>query len=307
MFPHVSTEALMCALVLSEEGNLIRTAERLHTSHYSVGRKLKMLQNAWGVEFFRRNLTGFELTDEGRLAVREFRKSIEHMQRGFDQAIYLSVKRRRPLLVGHSLYIYRKVLPYLEKQSISSSEFSRIELKADTTVHLVNRVLRGLLHVGFGVAPVEDKDLWVAPIVSGIFRHLYSGRSSIQGQIAASPFTILSTKPSTGCLVPCILPSSGRGVVTEYLHGIGIQPHNLHEARAIIQGIDLAASGLGVALVPESAARFQYPGVLFKPLADKLIHIETTVFARRDQMRGAPGDFVQAAIAELSPRKLRLQ
>ncbi len=294
----------MCALVLSEEGNLIRTAERLHTSHYSVGRKLKMLQSAWGVEFFRRNLTGFELTDEGRLAVREFRKSIEHMQRGFDQAIYLSVKRRRPLLVGHSLYIYRKVLPYLEKQSISSSEFSRIELKADTTVHLVNRVLRGLLHVGFGVAPVEDKDLWVAPIVREYFGICIPADHPFKDRLRLSIHDLVD---ETIYWMPRSVHPAFFRQVTEYLHGIGIQPHNLHEARAIIQGIDLAASRLGVALVPESAARFQYPGVLFKPLADKLIHIETTVFARRDQMRGAPGDFVQAAIAELSPRKPRLQ
>lgn len=29
--------------------------------------------------------------------------------------------------------------------------------------------------------------------------------------------------------------------ITGYLFGIGVQPHNLKEARAIIQGIDLAA------------------------------------------------------------------
>jgi DNA-binding transcriptional LysR family regulator len=151
----------MCALVLAEEGNLGRTAERLHTSHSNVGRKVKTLQSAWGVELFRRSLTGFELTDEGRFAVREIRKSIEHVQRGFDHAIYLSVKRRRPLLVGHSLYIQEKVLPWLQRQSTSGTEFSRLELKADTTVHLMTRVLRGQLHIGFGAMPIQDKDLWI--------------------------------------------------------------------------------------------------------------------------------------------------
>lgn len=119
MFPHVFTEALMCALVLAEEGNLGRTAERLHTSHSNVSRKIKTLQHAWGVEFFRRNFVGFEVTSEGRFAFREIRKSMEHVQRGFDHAIYLTVRNRRPLMVGHSIYILQKILPWLERQSIS--------------------------------------------------------------------------------------------------------------------------------------------------------------------------------------------
>ncbi len=70
MFPHVSTEALVCAVVLSEEGNLGRTAERLHTSNTSVGRKvIKMLQKGWGIVFFCRTMHGFELTQEGRSAI----------------------------------------------------------------------------------------------------------------------------------------------------------------------------------------------------------------------------------------------
>lgn len=294
----------MCALVLSEEGNLGRTAERLHTSHYNVGRKLKTLQSAWGVQLFRRNLTGFELTEEGSLAIREFRKSIEHVQRGFDQAIYLSVKNQRPLLIGHSLYVHGKVLPYLERQRIPGSGFSRIELRADTTVHLMRQVLHGLLHIGFGAAPVQDRDLWVASIMQEPFGICIPADHPYKDKVRLSLHDLVN---ETIYWMPRSVHPAFYRQVTEYLYGVGIQPHQLREARAIIQGIDLAASRLGVALVPESATRFQHPGVLFKSLADKLIHIETVVFARRDQMHDAVSDFVQAAIAELSPRKARLQ
>ncbi len=134
MFPHVSTEALVCAVVLSEEGNLGRTAERLHTSNTNVGRKVKILQKGWGIVFFRRTMTGFELTEEGRSAMREVRMSLEYVQRAFDRAIYVTVKNRSPLRIGHSLYIHGKVLPFLEKQTASGLDFSRIALKADTTL-----------------------------------------------------------------------------------------------------------------------------------------------------------------------------
>lgn len=46
----------------------------------------------------------------------------------------------------------------------------------------------------------------------------------------------------------------------------------------ITQALDFAAHGVGVALVPQSASRFQRHGVLFKPLTDELIRIETALF-----------------------------
>ena len=304
MFPHVSTEALVCALVLSEEGNLVRAGERLHTSHSSVGRKLKTLQLTWGVELFRRSRTGFELTDEGRLAIREFRQSIEHMQRGFDQAIYLSVKNQRPLHIGHSLYIHGTVLPYLERQSIAPAGFSRVVLKADTTVRLAMSVLRGQLDIGFGVAPVQDHDLWVAPIAQEYFGICLPSDHPFKNKVRIS---IHELAGETIYWMPRSVHPAFYRQITEYLYGVGIQPHNLHEARAIIQGIDLAASRLGVALLPQSAARFQHPGVLFKSLTDKMIRIETVAFARRDQMYGALTEFVQKAMAELKSTKVHLQ
>lgn len=159
----------MCALVLAEEGNLIRTAERLHTSHSKAGRKVKSLQEDWGVELFRKNSIGFELTEEGRSAIRDIGEAIEHAQRAFDHTVYTTVKNRRPFHIGYSLYVHQKILPFLKQQRAPGSSFSGISLKADATVHLEARVLRGELHVGFGVMPVFDKELWAATVAHESF------------------------------------------------------------------------------------------------------------------------------------------
>jgi DNA-binding transcriptional LysR family regulator len=156
MFPHVSTEALVCALILSEEGNLSRTAIRLHTSTTNVGRKVKALQIVWGVQLFNRSLSGFELTDEGRVSIQEVRRSIEYVQRGLDLAVYRAIRSRKPFRVGHSLYVHSKVLPFLKRQSVPSGDFSFIALTSGTTTELKARVLRGELQMGFGVMPILD-------------------------------------------------------------------------------------------------------------------------------------------------------
>ncbi len=295
MFPHVSTEALVCALVLSEEGSLIRAGARLHTSHTNVGRKIQTLQQGWGVELFQRSLQGFELTEQGHSAIREIRESIKHIQRGFDHAVYTAVKNRRPLRIGHSLYIHERVLPFLQRSRPPGSDFSRVVLKADTTVHLKARELRGELHVGFGVMPVLDRDLWVTTIAQEYFAVCIPTDHPFKNKVRLSVHDLID---ETIYWMPRSVHPAFYEQVTDYLLGVGVQPHNLQEARAIIQGIDLAANRLGVALVPQSATRFQRPGVLFKPLTARLIKIETAMFVHRDQMRGEISDFVNSVTAE---------
>jgi LysR family transcriptional regulator, benzoate and cis,cis-muconate-responsive activator of ben and cat genes len=300
MFPHISTEALVCALVLSEEGNLSRTADRLHTSPSNVGRKVKSLQTGWGVQLFSRSLTGFELTAEGRVSVQEIRKSIEYAQRGFDRALYQAIRNRRPFRVGHSLYIHNKVLPFLEKLNASPDGFSGLVLQSATTMQLKTRVLRGEIQVGFGVMPVFDKDLYVAPVLSEGFSlcipetHLLRGKVRIAAQDAANERLNW---------IPRAVHPAFYDHVTSYLRGVGYDLHSFHDARGILEGIDFAAYKSGVSLVPHSAARFQRPGVLFKPLTDRLMRIETVLFVRRDQMHGAVREFVHKALAELQPSK----
>jgi len=206
-------------------------------------------------------------------------------------------------MVGHSIYIQQKVLPWLERQTVSGPEFSRIELKADTTVHLMRRVLRGQLHIGVGVMPIQDKDLWVERLGYEYFGVCIPADHPFKGKVRLSARELVN---ETMHWMPRSAHPALYREVTQYLYGVGIRAHNLREAWAVNQGIDLAANKLGIALVPQSAARFQCPGVLFKPLTDKLIRIETAVFARKDQMHGEISKFVHAGIAELRSKKAEL-
>jgi DNA-binding transcriptional LysR family regulator len=300
MFPHISTEALVCALVLSEEGNLSRTADRLHTSPSNVGRKVKSLQRNWGVHLFNRSLAGFELTEEGRVFMLEIRRSIEYVQRGFDRAIYQAMRNNRPFRVGHSLYIHSKVLPFLQRQNTPKEGYSHSALQSATTMQLKTRVLRGEVQVGFGVMPIFDRELYVAPVLNEGFSLCISDSHPLRNKVRVAAQEAANER---FYWMPRSRHPAFYDRVTGYLRSVGHDLRNLHEARAILEGIDSAAYKSGVALVPQSASRFQRPGVLFKPLTDKLLRIETVLFVRRDQMHGAVREFVDTALGELrSPR-----
>ncbi|HZY74530.1 MAG TPA: LysR family substrate-binding domain-containing protein [Edaphobacter sp.] len=92
--------------------------------------------------------------------------------------------------------------------------------------------------------------------------------------------------------------------VVNYLRTLKFDPRRFQEAHTITQALDFAAHGVGIALVPQSASRFQRPGVLFRPLTDGLIRIETALFVRKDQMRAAVKDFISLALSGKAKLKL---
>jgi DNA-binding transcriptional LysR family regulator len=101
---HVSTESLVCALVLSEEGNFKCAAERLNTSQANAGREVKALQESWDLELFCRIRSGFKLTIHGRAAMRDIRVGLEHL----DCVNYSATLTHEPFRVGHSLYVRQR-------------------------------------------------------------------------------------------------------------------------------------------------------------------------------------------------------
>ena len=83
--------------------------------------------------------------------------------------------------------------------------------------------------------------------------------------------------------------------VVSYLRTLEFDPKRFHQAHTVTQALDFAATGAAVALIPHSAQRFTRPGVLFKPLTDELMRIETGLFVRRGQMHEAVRDFINVA------------
>lgn len=88
--------------------------------------------------------------------------------------------------------------------------------------------------------------------------------------------------------------------IVQYLLTLDFNPKRFIEADTITQALDFTAHRSGVALVPQSASRFQRSGVLFKPLTDHLIQIETALFVRRDQVHTSAQDFITVARSAIS-------
>ena len=166
---------------------------------------------------------------------------------------------------------------------------------------LVWRVRHGELQAGFGILPIVDEALWIERVAHEPFCVCIAEhhRLATHSRLAARELF-----NETLVWIPRSLHRLLYDQIVNYLRTLKFDPQRFQEASTITQALDFAAHGAGVAFLPQSASRFQRPGILFKPLTDELIRIETALFVRKDQMRASVKDFIAIALSGITALKL---
>jgi DNA-binding transcriptional LysR family regulator len=296
-----SLQQLLFLEAVLEEGSLVRAADRLHTTHSTISRSLKTLGDGLGLSIFCKTPHGLRLNSTGRIYATQIRNSLEQARLAFDLARYETILHQRPFSVGHSPYIHSGLLPVLEKLTLPGMGVPPIVLRSAPTMRLVWRVRRGELQAAFGVLPLVDTTLWIERVAHEPFCICIAERHRLAG---SSRLAARELSNETLVWIPRHNHPLFYDQIVNYLLTLKFNPKRFLEAHTITQALDFAAHGAGVALVPQSASRFQRPGVLFKPLTDNLIRIETAMFLRKDQMRTSVKDFIAVAGSAIEALKL---
>lgn len=296
MFANISFDAQVYVLILAREGSFHRAAKQLHITQPSLTRKIKEVETELGVKLFQRNHSGLELTAAGKLFIPEAQASMQHAERAWELARRQSQIETGPLRLGHSPSIQVDLLPMLQRWHLRNLSNSRqVTLESAITLELVQRVLKGQLHVAFGISPIEDEELWVHPIAREPFC-LCIPKNHVLAQKA-----VVSAKDLHGEIVfwlPRNLHPAFYDRMVQYIGSLEVQPI-FHEVSAMTQAMDTVAHDFGLALLPRSMVRFSRTGVLFKPLTDLFLQIETAVFVRQDQRHGPLQEHIQAILAHI--------
>lgn len=296
MHANISLDAQMYVLVLAREGSFHRAAKQLHITQPSLTRKIKEVETELGVKLFQRNHRGLELTAAGRLFIPEAQASMQHAERAWELARRQSQIETGPLRVGHSPSIQVDLLPILQRWQLRNLGNSRqVILESAITLELMQRVLKGHLHVAFGISPIEDEELWVHPIAREPFC------LCIPKNHALAQKAVVSAKDLHGEIVfwlPRNLHPALYERMMEYIGSLAVEPI-FHEVSSMTQAMDTVAHDFGLALLPRSMVRFSRTGVLFKPLTDLFLQIETAMFVRQDQRHGPLQEHIQAILAHL--------
>jgi hypothetical protein len=196
------------------------------------------------------------------------------------------------VLLAYSPFVHSRLVPLLQGLKLPPEDIaidplkapdgeifvepiadSKIALECGTTMELVDRVMRGGLHAGFGVSPVLESSISSYPIAREPFalavskNHRLARQNSILARDLDGEAVFFFPRASHPQLFDRTF---------DYIESTGATP-TPRETASFVHTMEIVAHNFGVALLPRSASRFSHTGVLFKPIADKLLFIETSL------------------------------
>lgn len=299
-------------VLAAQAGNFHKAARYLGIDPALVARSIDRLERNLGARIFDRNRHHFTVTPAGRFFIHEVQEAVLHVERACDFLRYHAQIEHGPFRLGYSAYVHSRLIPLLEtlhlsvglvqephlgksSEAVMSSVESGVLLESRSTLRLVDGVLRGRLHAAFGVLPLTEEDLWVKPIT----REPFCLCISKNHRLAKQPSVFArELDGETVFFLPRTVHPELYNRTVEYIESTGARPV-LREVISISHTMEIVTRNLGVALLPRSVSRLSHIGVLFKPVTDKLLWIETALFLRQDQREERIQRFLNTLLARL--------
>jgi LysR family transcriptional regulator, benzoate and cis,cis-muconate-responsive activator of ben and cat genes len=304
MDANISLEAQIFVLALAREGTFSRAAKKLHITQPALTRKIGALEKRLGVKLFNRAYHHLELTPAGRLFLPEAQASVQHAERAFELARQRAHLDSGPFRLGYSPYVHAELVPMLQRWQLQDISSSRgLILESGSTAQIMERVISGTLHAGLGILPVVDEQLWVNSVAREQFCVCMPKNHSLAQKASVSARDLHGEKIFW---VPRAVHPGFYDQTVEYIRGLGVQPV-FHEVGAGTQAMEIVSHGFGLTLLPRSFTRFSRTGIVFKPLTDLFLRIETGLFVRETQRHDLLQDHIRLMLSELRGLELNLR
>ena len=299
MFPNVEVRHLHAVIVLAEELNFTRAADRLHITQSGFSKQIHEVEAQHGFHLFiRKNKKNVELTEVGRIFAEEARLALLHI----DRAVHAAREGSDSILtVGHSpdadqawisaiLAIRLPMYPKLRIQLIS--EFSR---------ELVRSVMAGDLNLALVTAPPESSRITAAAFAQTRFyaalpqTHPAAQKEDIALQDLARDEWILFARQAHPVVHEAIMGAAQR---------VGIVPKHTHDIHTVEQAVHLVSEHVGVAILTKPAVGVSAQGVVVKPLSDASLCLKTCVIMRSDNDSRLANEFARCFLRRYEPQRL---
>ena len=254
---------LMHFIAVAEELNVGRAAIRLHMSQPPLSRSIQQLEESLGVQLFSRSYQGVELTSEGEVFLAEARKILQMVDRAYEVTNQAKLGEIGCLNVGYyGSGIFDTIPSILKafKQTYPKVGITLINLKKNEQIQAL-RDRR--IHVGFIRYMSEEPDIVTRAVASEAINVAMPENHPLASK---SEVTLLELSAEPLLLYPHSPRPSFADQVIAACRKAGFTPNVAHEAEDGQSCLALVASGLGIALSPESLSKIGIPGVVYRPL-----------------------------------------
>lgn len=146
-------------LLVAEEGNLTRAAERRHTTPSAVSAHVQQLEHRLGLVLFERTRRGMTLSAAGERLLPAARRVIAATRDLGDTAAQLTGNRNREVRLGLNAPPEHLCVGPLMAVSAHGDPPLVVQLESSMSERIMVDVIEGRLDAGFVYGPVEDRAL----------------------------------------------------------------------------------------------------------------------------------------------------
>jgi DNA-binding transcriptional LysR family regulator len=277
-------------VVVAEELNFSRAAERLRMSQPPLSAQIKQLEGELGVKLFDRVRLGVRLTEAGRLLLDKARHIFLEIDRAVDEVRQVSEGRIGRLAIGFLPSAAHSVLPSVLREfreRFPDVELFLQEMGPDEAVQRLHdkRIDASFLYLPVNEVTLDVKVVHRDPLIVALpeTHPLATETQVAMHQLAEEPFIL----PPQHQLPACY------GQIIQTCRRAGFLPKAVQKDVSLMQTIvGLVAGGLGVALVPASLQNLRSTSVAYKGIRDLAPALEMGVVWRHDDVSTVLGAFL---------------
>ncbi len=253
-------------IVVAEELNFRRAAERLHMAQPPLTAAIKKLEDELGVLLIERGNRIHRLTAAGEAFLLESSRALAQAQRAVEAARRASLGQPKPLRIGFVDSTIPRLLPQLLLTYRQRHPEAAFHLEEATTADQLLALQEDRLDLGLVVLPIGSvtPELQVEPILRTRMvlalpesHHLSRRRKVHLCELASDPWVMFPAHYGPGM----------HGLILKACAQAGFAPNVMQHARQMQTTAGLIAGGMGVALMPSLYLNAVQPrGVIFKEL-----------------------------------------
>jgi DNA-binding transcriptional LysR family regulator len=287
-------------VALAEDLHFGRAARRLNIVQPALSKQIVALERELRVSLFIRTKREVRLTEAGQALYAEARDILQRAEHATDTAKLTAAGGVGSLAIGFIGPAMWNILPSLLREHRSRFPGMHFRLYEMTSGPIIQQVRDGILDAGF-IRPfghdeaLEIRTVWSEPFAIAVPEDHPLAREEVVDLATAADetFVLVSRAQSPGLFDQCLA----------LCQSYGFSPPVIEEGNTGGAMFGMVAAGLGVTVVPESAALVPWPGLAFRPLTKREPRLELAVVYRRNNSSTALASFletVEAVVEELA-------
>ncbi|MDN3711478.1 LysR family transcriptional regulator [Paracoccus cavernae] len=286
------TTLLRSFLVLGEELNFRRAAERLALDQSALSRRIRKLEGDIGYALFERTTHEVSLTPAGSTLYQSASQVLGSYRSAIARAAEVAQGREGRVRVGYMSFSATRVMPR------TVAEFERLYPKVRTELRYLHTQKQKLalandeIDIGFLIGPYDNADyhsitLEADPLYLVTPRdHPLLAQESIRAADLADQRLILGDVTDWG---------EYRHRLEDIFGALGLWLSPAHEAGNTLGILGLVAAGLGVTVYPASLLDLLGKNLAARPFAEPSLRIETVLAWKRTNRSRAVLNFAEIA------------